>query len=216
MIPKTRRIHTLIVVGGHICEYLSLFFVGHKTYRHCSFDWRNLLEAMHHAEVLNRDTWGKWLYGIWEDTTLVFFFLFWMSRGWMGVTSPGGGGAELLCDEDMWWSPVPFTWRCFKTSKPQQLSKRDDPQIAHSVSETMPYHAISNPSLAQERLPQDSCGWAGLHALRCVFPTNFREKKDQMKKLKLSQWDVFGAFSKWSTAEWINNSCVLRKGIRLD
>lgn len=23
------------------------------------------------AEVLNRDTWGKWLYGIWEDTRLV-------------------------------------------------------------------------------------------------------------------------------------------------
>lgn len=57
---------------------------------------------MHHAEVLNRDTWGKWLYGIWEDTTLgFFFFFFWMSRGWMGVTSLEVGGAELLCDEDM-------------------------------------------------------------------------------------------------------------------
>lgn len=55
---------------------------------------------MHHAEVLNRDTWGKWLYGIWEDTTLVFFF--WMSRGWMGVPSPGGGEQNFCmktCDE---------------------------------------------------------------------------------------------------------------------
>lgn len=55
---------------------------------------------MHHAEVLNRDTWGKWLYGIWEDTTLVFFF-FLDVPGVDGVPSPGGGGAELLCDEDM-------------------------------------------------------------------------------------------------------------------
>ena len=76
---------------------------------------------------------------------------------------------------------MPFTWRCFKTSKPQQLSKRDDPQIAHSVSETMPYHAISNPSLAQERLPQDSCGWAGLHALRCVSPLIFEKKRPNEK-----------------------------------
>ena len=110
-----------------------------------------------------------------------------------GVTSPGGGGEQNFCvmktcDEAL----------CLLHGGASKLQNHNscDPQIAHSVSETMPYHAISNPSLAQERLPQDSCGWAGLHALRCVFPTNFREKKDQMKKLKLSQWDVFGAFSK--------------------
>ena len=42
------------------------------------------------TEVLNRDTWGKWLYGIWEDTTLGFSRGGWV-RGIL-VTSPVPGG----------------------------------------------------------------------------------------------------------------------------
>ena len=50
---------------------------------------------MHHAEVLNRDTWGKWLYGIWEDTTLGFFFSGCPGGGWGCL--PLEGGEQNCC-----------------------------------------------------------------------------------------------------------------------
>lgn len=140
------------------------------------------------------------------------FFFFLDVPGVDGVPSPGGGGAELLCDEDMWWSPVPFTWRCFKTSKPQQLWSTNCPLCFrnHAIS----CHIQSQPGSGEITSRQLWLGRTSRSSM--CFPTSFWEKKNQMKKLKLSQWDVFGAFSKWSTAEWINNSCVLRKGFRLD
>lgn len=105
------------------------------------------------------------------------FFFFWMSRGWMGCLPLEGGEQNCCvmktCDEAL----------CLLHGGASKLQNHNscDPQIAHSVSETMPYHAISNPSLAQERLPQDSCGWAGLHALRCVSPLVFEKKKTKWK-----------------------------------